>query len=97
MSNLSISSIALQLSGSIETANKDLHAIFQFTGHLMQAAESFGTSLMGAVKKNAVMAQAKAFAESLGHTWSAIQSSVSSFIDSVKSAYNTVAAALAHN
>lgn len=92
--SLSISSIAVELSGAVETANQDLNSVFQFAGHLMQAAESFGSAVSGAAKKSAVLAQVKQFAESLGHMWSAIKHSVSTFVDSVKSAWNTVTGAL---
>lgn len=93
-SNLSISSIALDLSGAVQTANKDIQNIFTFVGNIMQAVEAFGSDIAGSAKKSAVMAQAKQFAEALGKVWSDIENSVSSFIDSVKSAWNTVNSAI---
>lgn len=93
-SNLSISTIALDLSGAIDTANKDIQNIFAFVGNIMQAVESFGSSISGAAKKSAVMAQAKQFADALGQVWTDVKAAVSSFIDSVKSAWNTVSSAV---
>ena len=90
---ISIATVANALA-SIVSVVEATQKLYAYGADLMEATEKAysGVSGAGGTKKAAVIAALKAFAETIGAQWGVVEAQVSAWIDTVKSAYNSLTA-----
>ncbi|MBK0062605.1 MULTISPECIES: hypothetical protein [unclassified Acinetobacter] len=85
-SQTKISTVAIGIIQAMQT----VHAIYTVVANAMDAAEKANSGQSGADKKLWVLAYARDVVLAMGDNWDELLEKVSTFIDQLKSAYNTV-------